>query len=96
MKIYKDDIVEIITGKFKNASDISDPNDKYKYQNEPIPFVGQRFAVKYISTDNKILWGHKDTTPGHGNYFTMGVSPNDVIIFKRPLKNWIKRIFKMA
>ena len=77
MKYFKGDIVEIVTGKYK---DRKDAHKNGLPLNLAASFPGQRFRVRGLYND--ILFG------------SPGADINDVILYKRPFKNWIKAAFK--
>ena len=77
MKYFEGDIVEIITGKYK------DRRDAHKSGHPPnlaASFPGQRFRVTGLYKNDI--------------YGSPGADINDVRLYKRPFKNWIKATFK--
>lgn len=93
MKYYKGDIVEIITADFKNGSDI----DEYVKRNQiqgsnfiPNTFVGLRFRINFIFDFDKHLTLSSIYDEKHK---CISTKDTNVILYKRPIKNWIKFIF---
>ena len=88
---FEGDIVEIITAKYKSWNDIPlHERGYYENQREPAPTIGQRFRISWIyinERDNTLYANIK----GKNCY---GVSSDCVILYKRPLINWIKALFK--
>jgi len=82
MKYYKNDIVEIVTGDYANASDIP----SYLNQQSSVTFVGQRYRVDSYGKD--VL----------GYVFGCGYAepPEKLRLYKRPLINWIKWILSFV
>lgn len=81
MEYLKNDIVEIITAKYKSWNDIPQHERGYfENQNEPAPTIGQRFRVKIIGANLYAEINDK---------ICLGVHPDCVMLFKRPLINKI-------
>ncbi len=86
MKYFKNDIVEIITAKYKSWNDI--PNHERGYfenQNEPAPTIGQRFRIKTI--------GDKRIYAEINGRMCLGVHPDCVMLIKRPLINMLRSLY---
>lgn len=89
MKIYKNDIVEIITHNYKSYNDIPDhelhsSSNMIDVENRIYAFIGQRFKV-YRVIDSRII----------NKYFGWGIPIDHVIIYKSPIRNRIKRLINM-
>lgn len=95
MKYFKGDIVEIVTGEFKSVQDVPAHRKGYfENQGEPIPFIGQRFKVYDLSERNRIQYLYVRYFNRLGNdCLSMGVTSCEVMLYKRPLLNWLKSIF---
>lgn len=89
VKYYKDDIVELITAKYKDNLSVP-PEDIGYYENQglPIPFVGQRFRVRDSSKNGQRVWG------GNPNRsISILCQTCNVRLYKRPFRNWVKEVF---
>lgn len=88
MKYYKNDIVEIITSKYKSYEDV--PKHEIVYytnQGKSVPFIGQRFKVDIVTPEYVANWTLLD--------FDIYIEKRFVTLYKRPLINHIKAFFKL-
>lgn len=91
MKYYKDDIVEILTAKYKSYNEIPQhelPQD-YESRKYGLGTVGQRFRVSSIYGD-ELYFGKDRWRP------VFSVDSFTVRLYKRPFKNWIKYLIDYA
>lgn len=80
MKFYKNDIVEIIEHNRKGYLDYHQHElDYYENNDYFIPYTGQRFKIHTINKD-KFVFDSK---------FSFHIHIDRIILYKRPLKNWI-------
>lgn len=90
MKILKGDIVEIITAKYQNWSEIPRHEQGYfENQKEIPPTRGVRFKVHSISEYKN----ERKVCAMINGRFQLNVSVDCVMIYKRPLINYLKMFF---
>ncbi|MCH7827571.1 MAG: hypothetical protein IIC75_06330 [Bacteroidetes bacterium] len=83
---FKNDIVEIITAKYKSWNDIpSHERGYFENQNGLAPTIGQKIRVKIIG-ENKMY-------AEINGRMCLGVSPDCVMLVKRPFINWIRLLY---
>jgi hypothetical protein len=80
MMYYKGDIVEIINYDKKYSE------DHWKQM------VGQRFRIKHGQIEDQVYLDGPQNFMGM-NYGWGTVAPSNVILYKRPFRNWIKIFF---
>lgn len=88
MIYFKDDVIEIITSRFKSESDV--PNAEigyYRNQNCDVPFIGQRFIIDFISD-----WTNCEPQTLYSRNFKCSCEATKCILYKRPFKNHIKHL----
>ncbi len=95
MQYYPGDIVEIVSYNCKTAQE----NTMYGYyenQGYPVPFIGQRFRVTKIrKKSNGIIDLEYWYTNTRGNYMiAFTISPESVMLYHRPFRNWFKYFFR--
>lgn len=93
MKYFIGDIVEILTSDVQKLSDLPQyVQEEYARAGIPIPRTGQRFRIGEVSENGTLyLYGfdHVTNPLGYRPYSRIDF----VMLYKRPLKNWIKYIF---
>lgn len=61
MMYQKGDIVEIVTAKYKSWNEIPDAEKGYfENQQEPAPFIGQRFRIYDFTRNGKSVYANID------------------------------------
>lgn len=83
MRYYKDDIVELINTPLKEIDLVFERN-----QGQPLSIVGNRFRVN--EHDGEYVWFKYINSRGIECRFHH--RPHELILYKRPLRNFIKQL----